>query len=402
MYTPNKSSLRSHAWRNQKCVRHSGSASRILRISGRASASRIRGTGRRWRSWLVSHQRLPRRRLLMPLRSRVRQDRNRDPRRRRSHYVLTRSHAGEPALHLFWTLRQMNILKPDVLEATPMCHDPIIEGDARITASQLTHFKTDTSFSGYIQTAAVAVGSDRDVVVGGVHDTEHTVTAAALCLAVDADVIAGGSDCVAVHAVSASARILPIHPIGVTGSRSGAATHAGATGADNRSSDTGCSAGGGVVDSNHASAAGAGTLAVHTVGISRCGVGIAGHTRAVDGGTVSPHAQRGALATDSNPVRATPVHACTVGARTLPVHATGVAGSRGGVTAHPASAGAGALAVDAVGIAGSSVCHAYHARPVAIGITRDARPRFRIGLAGHPSCMAAFPGVAGEPIHGRV
>ena len=72
--------------------------------------------------------------------------------------MLIRSHAGEPGLHILWTLRQMHFLEPDVLEATPMGHDPVIEGDASFPPSQLTHLKTATSFSGYIQTAAVAVG----------------------------------------------------------------------------------------------------------------------------------------------------------------------------------------------------------------------------------------------------
>jgi hypothetical protein len=44
---------------------------------------------------------------------------------RRSHHVLIRSRAGEPGLPILWTLRQMHILKPDVLETAPMGHDPI-------------------------------------------------------------------------------------------------------------------------------------------------------------------------------------------------------------------------------------------------------------------------------------
>src|SRR5271157_485527 len=118
-------------------------------------------------------RRLPRLRLLMRRRRSVRHNRNRDLRRLWRHHTITRSHAGKPGLHVFWTLRQMHVLEPRVLEATPMGHDPVIEGDARIPASQLAHLKTSRSFASYIQTAAVTVGSEKDVVAGcGVNGLE--------------------------------------------------------------------------------------------------------------------------------------------------------------------------------------------------------------------------------------
>jgi len=69
----------------------------------------------------------------------------------------------------------MDFLEPHVLEATPMGHDPVIEGDARIPASEFAHLKTSRGFAGYIQTTAVAVGSEKDVVAGcGVNGLEKS------------------------------------------------------------------------------------------------------------------------------------------------------------------------------------------------------------------------------------
>lgn len=106
---------------------------------------------------------------------RVRQDRDNDPRRRRHPHMHARSHAGELGLHVFWTLRQLHVLGPDVLEATPMGHDPVIEGDARIPAAQLSHLKTSRRCGRYIEAVAVALRSEKDVVVGcGVNSLEKS------------------------------------------------------------------------------------------------------------------------------------------------------------------------------------------------------------------------------------
>ena len=78
----------------------------------------------------------------MPLRSRVRQDRNLTLGGGGATVCFPDRMTGETGLHVFWTLRQMHVLKPDVLETAPAGDDPIIEGDARIPVSQLSHLKT--------------------------------------------------------------------------------------------------------------------------------------------------------------------------------------------------------------------------------------------------------------------
>ena len=58
-----------------------------------------------------------------------------------------------------------DILHANFLEAFAARHDAVIKGNIRVAAVHFMHFKSLGAFLGYVQTVAIAIGSEEHVVV---------------------------------------------------------------------------------------------------------------------------------------------------------------------------------------------------------------------------------------------